>query len=251
LVGGRGRATRGRAARDEVRIRVRQPLGVLYAVTPRDVEVGDDLLEILRDELNVRRVEFMHRAEELVTFSARPNFRALGARHGKRTPRVAEAIRALTSPELAPFVRGEPLEVEVDGERVAVAPEELEVVQQAQGELAVQAEGGYTVALDPALTPELRAEGLARELVNRVQRLRKDAGLEVSDRIRLGVEAGEELRGALQAHRDFVMGETLAMELELAEHALVPTVYEAVREVDLDGVAASIGLARLAQGAAV
>ncbi|MBW3630076.1 MAG: isoleucine--tRNA ligase, partial [Gemmatimonadetes bacterium] len=111
----RSLSTLGRAARETVRIRVRQPLGVLYAVVPVGVDVDGELLAILRDELNVRRVEFMDRAEELVTFSAKPNFRALGARFGKQTPAIAEAIRALPSSELAAFRRGEELAVELDG----------------------------------------------------------------------------------------------------------------------------------------
>src|SRR5690606_9294002 len=100
-------STLGRAAREAVRIRVRQPLEVMYAVAPAEVGVDGELLGILRDELNVRRVEFMDRAEELVTFSAKPNFRALGTRFAKRTPAVAEAIRGLPSPALAAFRRGE------------------------------------------------------------------------------------------------------------------------------------------------
>jgi isoleucyl-tRNA synthetase len=238
-------ANLGRAARDRVRIRVRQPLGTLYAVVPGGVTVSEELLGILRDELNVRAVEFIEGAEELVSFSARPNFRALGARFGKATPRVAEAVRGLDSKALAAFRRGEPLEVEVDGERISLGDDELEVLQEARGEFVVEVEGGFTVALDPTITPELRVEGTARELVNRIQRLRKDSGLEVSDRIRVGVTASEEVRAAVESHRSFVMGETLAVELELTETAL-PLLYPHVHHVDLDGVEITIGLSPIA-----
>ncbi|HEX2091454.1 MAG TPA: isoleucine--tRNA ligase [Longimicrobiaceae bacterium] len=238
-------ATLGRAAREEVGVKVRQPLGTLYAVVPDGYRVTGDLLEIARDELNVKRVDFMDRAEELVTFSAKPNFKALGARLGKRTPAVAGAIRELSSERLAAFRRGEPLAVEVDGEPVALEAGDLEVVQTARGDLQVQAEGGFTVALDPTVTPELRAEGLARELVNRVQRLRKDAGLEVSDRIRLGVAGGGEVREALERFGNFIAGETLARELEVHADGLAPDGYTEVREVDLDGVPATIGVERV------
>ncbi|MDQ3555507.1 MAG: DUF5915 domain-containing protein, partial [Gemmatimonadota bacterium] len=226
-----------------VGIRVRQPLGAVYAVIPPEVEVAPALLEILRDELNVREVRFMERAEELVEFSARPNFRALGARFGKRTPAVAEAIRALPSAALAAFRRGEGLAVELDGERLPLEAGDFEIVQTTRGELAVQAEGPFTLAVDPTLTPELRAEGVARELVNRVQRLRKDAGLQLSDRIRLGVAGGAELRATIHAHRDFVARETLAVEVEVAEDGALPGAWPHLREVDLDGLAATIALA--------
>jgi isoleucyl-tRNA synthetase len=202
----------GRAAREEAGIRVRQPLAALHAVVPAGVALDEELLAALRDELNVKRVEFMGRAEELVSFTARPNFRALGQRFGKATPRVAEAVRDLPSAALAEFVRGQPLRVTLDGEEHLLEAGEVEVTQEARGEMAVQGAGGFTAALDPVITPELRAEGLARELVNRVQRLRRETGLEVSDRIRLRVLAPwEGIVEAARAHGDLIAGEVLAV----------------------------------------
>jgi isoleucyl-tRNA synthetase len=237
-------STLGRAARDSVGIRVRQPLGTLYAVVPDGYGVDDTLLEILRDELNVHAVEFMHRAEELVTLSARPNFKALGAVFGKRTPKVADAIRALDSAALAAFRAGEPLSAEVEGEAVTLSAEHFDVVQTARGSFATADEGGFTVALDPTITPELRLEGLARELVNRVQNLRKESGLEVQDRIRLGIFGDGEILDVSAAWGPFVAGETLAVELETGSVNDFEG-YESSREVDLDGVAGTIALARV------
>ncbi|HEU0014040.1 MAG TPA: isoleucine--tRNA ligase [Longimicrobium sp.] len=236
-------ATLGRAARESVGIRVRQPLAAVYAVTPAGIRMDEDLLAILRDELNVRAVEFMDRAEQLVTFSARPNFKALGAAFGKRTPKVAEAIRALPSDALAAFRRGEPLSVTVEGEEAVLAPEHLEVAQGARGEFVVQAEGAFTVALDPTLTPELRLEGLARELVNRVQNLRKESGLEVTDRIRLGVFGDGEILDVARGYGDYVAGEVLAVELEVGSVTDFEG-YETTREVDLEGVTGMVAIAR-------
>jgi isoleucyl-tRNA synthetase len=238
-------ATLGRAAREQVRIRVRQPLSTLYAVLPRGIRMDPALLEILRDELNVQSVEFIDAAEDLVTFSARPNFRALGARFGKETPRVANAVRALSSQTLAAFRAGAALEVELDGRRLALEEGDLEISQKAAGEFVVEAEGGYTVALDPTITPELRSEGLARELVSRIQRLRKESGFEVAERIRIAVGCRPELRDAFQAHRDFIMGETLAVEMELTD-VLRPGAYPAHRSLELDEAEIEIGIARVA-----
>ena len=237
-------STLGRAARDAVGIRVRQPLGTLYAVVPDGYGVDASLLEILRDELNVHTLEFMDRAEELVTLSAKPNFKALGAAFGKRTPRIADAIRALDSASLAAFRGGAPLSVEVDGEAVALTAEHFDVVQTARGSFATADEGGFTVALDPTITPELRLEGLARELVNRVQNLRKETGLEVQDRIRLGIFGDGEILDVSSAWGPFVAGETLAVELETGSLTDFEG-YESSREVDLDGVAGTIALARV------
>ncbi|HEY0016239.1 MAG TPA: isoleucine--tRNA ligase [Longimicrobium sp.] len=239
-------STLGRAARDAVSIRVRQPLGALYAVVPDGYGVDAALLEILRDELNVHAVEFMDRAEELVTLSAKPNFKALGAAFGKRTPKIADAIRALDSAALAAFRRGEPLSVDADGESVALAPEHLDVVQSAKGSFATMDEGGFTVALDPTITPELRLEGLARELVNRVQNLRKESGLQVQDRIRLGIFGDGEILDVSRAWGEFVAAETLAVELETGSVTDFEG-YEASREVDLDGVTGNVAIARVAR----
>jgi isoleucyl-tRNA synthetase len=241
-------ATLGRAARERVRIRVRQPLGTMYAVVPPGVSMGADLLEILRDELNVHGVEFMDRAEELVTFEARPNFRVLGARFGKRTPRVAEIIRTLSSAELAGFGAGEPLEIEIDGERVPLAPGELELVQTARGEAVVEAEGGFTMALDTVITPDLRREGLARELINRIQRLRKDSGLEVADRIALAIGGAAEVREAADAFADFIRTETLALSIDVVSSEIDPDSFSFRREVELDDVPGTIGIARVSHG---
>jgi isoleucyl-tRNA synthetase len=238
-------STLGRAAREEVGIRVRQPLGTVYAVLPEGIETGDDLLAILRDELNVKAVEFMHAAEELVTFTAKPNFKALGARFGKNTPRVAEAIRALASERIAAFRRGDEISADAEGQPFPLAEGDFEVIQNAQGDFVIESEGGFTLALDPALTPELRAEGIAREIVNRVQKLRKDSGLEVSDRIRLGVFGDDaDLLDAVRACGELVSAETLALELETGS-ATDFHGYEADREVDLDGITAVIALARV------
>lgn len=237
-------STLGRAAREEVGIRVRQPLGVLYAVVPVGTRMDRELLDILRDELNVRRVEFMDRAEELVSFEAKPNFPTLGAAYGRLTPQIAKLIRELASEEIGKIISGEGVHTTVGGEPVSILGEHISVVQHARGSLVARQEGGFTVALDPTLTPELRAEGLARELVNRVQRLRRDAGLEVADRIRLGVSGEPEVREAAAAHERFIAGETLAREFRISEDGLSEEEYTSVRDVELNGVRATIGLAR-------
>ncbi len=243
-------ATLGRAARETAGIRVRQPLGRMLAVVPTGVLPDERLLEILRDELNVKEIEFPGRAERIVHLSARPNFRALGSRFQKRTPRVAEAIRAIPAEVLAESEEGaRPLRVTVDGEEVEIGEGEYEIVREAQGDYLMESEGGYTVALDPTVTPALRAEGLAREVINRVQRLRKDSGFAVDDRIRLAVSGSGELLEKLAAHEELIAGETLATEIETVTDGIDESGYEVVREVALDEHAARIGVARVGAAA--
>jgi isoleucyl-tRNA synthetase len=233
----------GRAARDRIRIRVRQPLRSLDAVVPAGVQLPESLLEVLRGELNVKQVRFLQRAEELVTLRASPNFRVLGKRFGGATQQAAAAVRDLPSDRLAAFRSGEELAIELNGERHVLSADEIDIREEARGDIVVESDGGFTVALDPTVDDALRMEGVARELVNRIQRLRRDAGFAVSDRIRVGIFGAGNVRAAADAHRAYIAGETLAVELAVGAE---PTrVYAAgVHEVDLDGEVARIGIER-------
>ena len=119
--------------------------------------------------------------------------------------------------------------------------EEIELLEEAQGELVVESDAGYTVGLDPAMDESLRLEGIARELVNRIQRLRKESGFAVSDRIRLMLDGAPEVRTAADRFADYIRGETLATELTIGP---AEALWDAVQDVDLDGLAPHIALAR-------
>ncbi len=233
----------GRAGRDRVRIRTRQPLSTLFAVVPGRHALDNTLLEVLKEELNVREVRFPERADELVTLRASPSFRVLGKRFGGRTQHAAEHIRALSSAALAAFRAGAPLAIELEGERFTLSAEEVEVREEPRGELAIESDGGYTVAIDTTVTEELRLEGLARDLVNRIQRLRRDAKLHVSDRIRLGIFGPETVRAAVAVHGASIARETLATDL-VSDAAAPDGVFPFTSDVDLDGLVLTIGLAR-------
>ena len=237
----------GRAAREEVQIRVRQPLRRIQAVIPSALAMRDPVLDLVKDELNVKEVGFIGSAEGMVTLDARPNYRALGPRFGKATNDAADAIRALSPADLSAFRDGKEVSFTFDGRSEVLRAEDLEIVEEAAGEDIVKSEGGHTVALDPVLDDELREEGLARELVNRIQRLRKDADLEISDRIELGIYGGEEVVAAGTGWSDFIRGETLALDFDVGPPAGAGEregAWFAWREVDLDGVPAHIGLRR-------
>jgi isoleucyl-tRNA synthetase len=231
----------GRAAREDAKIRVRQPLRTLQAVLPGGRSLSDEVLEVVRDELNVKEVGFLSSTEGIVTLVARPNFRALGARFGKQTNDAANAIRALPQGALSRFLEGEEVPFEVAGASQTLGPEDLEVVQEASSGMLVKGEGAYAVALDPELDEELLSEGVARELVNRIQRLRKDAGLDISDRIELSIAGPDSITSAATLHRGFIGGETLALEVTVGDGAAD---FPHVREVDIDGTPATIGLRR-------
>ena len=226
----RALCTLARAAREEAGARVRQPLARMLAVAPStDPEASgggragpsasrplcDGVLRLLLDEINVKSVEFTGTSDGFTALVARPNFRVLGRRFGKLTPVAADAVRQLDQEALAAVREGRSVEVAAGGEAHRLGLEEIDVVEEARGDWVVRSEGKYVVALDPCVTDELRREGLARELVNRIQRLRRDAGLEITDRIRLGVAGGDDVRAAALEHEAAIARETLAVSVEV------------------------------------
>ena len=234
-------ASLGRAARESVQIRVRQPLRAVHVTLPPGVALRPEVTDILRAELNVKEVHPVRDAAEFVTLAAKPDFRALGPRFGKRTNDVARAVREAGADALADFRDSGVLCVELDGEPVELGPGEVDIQQHARVGYTVESDGTLTAALDPTLDEELHLEGLARELVSRIQRLRKESGLEVQDRIDLTVSARGRVARSLEAHRDFIMAETLALSLDTEDGR--PAAASGSAELDLDGENVRIGLA--------
>ncbi len=234
----------GRAAREEAGVKVRQPLTRMVCVAPAVAEAAlAPLVDLLGNELNVKRVEFARTGDALVTLEAKPNFRALGKKFGKATPLAAQAVQAFSSDELQAFAHGQALAVTVDGQSHELDGEDVTIVRRASGDLVVQEENGFFAALDPTVTAALRLEGLARELVSRVQRLRKDSGLAVSDRIVLYVGGDSELEAAVRAHGAWVGGEVLATRV-VWRAAGAADDQATMQAVDLDGVAARIAITK-------
>jgi len=236
-------ATLGRAAREQAGINVRQPLARMVCVAPNASAASlAPLLPVLASELNVKKVEVATSADALVTLEAKPNFRALGKKFGKRTPLAADAVSQFTSEHLRRFEQGEELVVTVDGDSHEITADDLTIVRRASGALVVQEEHGYFAAIDPAVTSELRQEGMARELISRVQRMRRDAGLAVSDRIRLGIDGDAAVLEAATIHREWIAGEVLATDVVLGGEP-EGNILARLR-VDLDGVRATLALTK-------
>jgi len=242
---GRKLVSLGRAAREAAGIRTRQPLRQLTAAVPvsRANGLSGELLDMVRDELNVRGIEFTSDPTALIRYRAEPDFAVLGPAFGRQAQAVGGALREVDSQTLAAWRRGGgPLRVGLEGESVDVPAEAFKLVEIAPEGLMVQSEGGLVVALDTRLDDELRLEGTARELVNRIQRLRRDAGLELDDRIRLGIFGAPEVADAAETHRDYIATEVLAEEVEIGSGRPDSGGYEHVREVRLDGQEAIIGV---------
>jgi isoleucyl-tRNA synthetase len=237
-------ATLARAAREVAGVNVRQPLSRLVCVVPNYRAGMFDVLEpLLQSEINVKALEFASSGDELLRLEAKPNFRSLGKRFGKRTPLAAAAVSALSNDALVAHEKGGPLVINLAGESHELSEEDFEIVRRAAGELTVQEEGGYVAAIDPTVTPELRREGIARELVNRIQRLRKEANFAVSDRIRLQMSGGVEIEQVAEGYKEYIAGEVLASEVIVGGQ--VAGNPDAVQTVEIMDDAVSIALTRV------
>jgi isoleucyl-tRNA synthetase len=169
------------------------------------------LADVVASELNVKELDFVHTEAELVSYRVRPNYRALGPRFGKEMPQAAAAIEALDAAALSAALElGEEVGIQVDGKDHTLSADDVNLVMEPLEGYQLEAEAGHAVALELDLDDELRREGLAREVVRAVQEARKQAGLEVSDRISLELSGDDELLEAAREHEAYIAGETLA-----------------------------------------
>ncbi len=209
-------ASLGHAARNKANRKVRQPLAeAAFSVgSAEEAGVVQKYADLLEDELNVKRVRALDTAAEVADFSLNPLPKQLGQKYGSHFPGIRKAILEMPAgPAARKLLEGQPLDVTANGETYEIQPDEVEVRANAHTGFAVASEGAYLAALDTELTPDLVLEGLAREFVRRVQDLRKSAGLDIADRIELYYNATDDLRRAVEAFRDYIMGETLAVKL--------------------------------------
>ena len=240
-------ASLARSAREERNLRVRQPLGRMQVAVPAAVQgpMLEQLLELLRLEVNVKEIEVVASDTDLVRLRPKPNFRTLGKRYGKRTPAVAAAASTLTPGQLRSLEGGTSATLELEGETVTYLPEDVAVEREVASDWLVQSSGPFVAALDPRLDEGLRREGLAREVVNRVQRIRKEAGYSYTDLIRLWIDGDSSVLDAVRAHAVFIQGETLARGLELVARAPTPDLEQ---QVDIDGHGVVLGVQRHQDG---
>ncbi|WP_281245094.1 isoleucine--tRNA ligase [Actinokineospora terrae] len=218
----------GRAARKASDIRIRQPLGRALIGLPEGVALPDDLVADVAEELNIRAFEPLGAAGEVVDVTVKPNFRALGKRFGKQTQQVANVVNAAEPGALVRDLREHGhATVEFEGRPVELTHEDVLISEIPRSGWVVHSDGDVTIALDTEITPELKRAGDAREVIRFVQDSRKQAGLEVVDRIDLRWSAGEDLRAAVLEH-----------SADIAEAVLATSVTEFAGEAIDEGYAA-------------
>jgi isoleucyl-tRNA synthetase len=231
----------GRAAREGAGLKLRQPLAGAMIGLPgaREAEALERLAGVVMEELNVKALKSVAASSDLVEVVIHPLPKQLGSKYGRRFPVIREALLRLDPLAVAHAVEaGEAVEVSVDGETVAVLPDELEVRKTPKPGLAVAEESGYLVAVTTALTAELRWEGWAREVSRNIQELRKKSGFEISDRIRTTVQGSPALAPLWERHSAAIANDTLSVRLEQG----APETAAFTTTVNLDGESVVIGV---------
>jgi isoleucyl-tRNA synthetase len=234
-------ASLGHAARSKANRKVRQPLAeaAFSVANVHEREAVRNYDDLLMDELNVKAVRLLDASTEALQHTVKPLPKQLGQKYGNKFPSLQKAILALNSEEVAQALLAEgKLRVEVEGVGYEILPEELEVKSLAKEGFAVAEEGSYVAALVTELTPELAAEGLAREFVRRLQDFRKESGLDVADRIKVYLEATPGLKEAILRHQEYITAETLTVALAFAA---IPSGAQVLNEA-FDGETVTIGL---------
>ncbi|MEC7251686.1 MAG: isoleucine--tRNA ligase [Pseudomonadota bacterium] len=224
----------GRQKREEVKIGLRTPLSRLTIVNS-DAALLEDMRSLegyVRDELNVQSVEYSADESAYIELYAKPNFPLLGKRLGKRMKAFAGVIANLDIGQISELQNNGDIQLTVAGESETFSSEEIQVQQQARAGTNTVSNRQIAVDLDCQLTPELIRGGYAREVVNRIQRARKDQGFDVSDRIAVTYAAQGELAQAIAEHRDYIMGETLCLDLQSADEEALS---EGAAVIEIDG----------------
>ncbi len=207
-------ASLGLAARNSAGLKVRQPLSRVLAYAGGRQNLRPELVEIVTDELNVKQFKFVEQANQLVNYQVLPDNKLLGPRFGANFPKVRQALQAADPNAVAASVAAsKPFALEFEEQVVELAPQEILIQTHPAEGLAVASDKQVTVAVDLKITPELRAEGLAREIVRRIQAMRKEAGFDISDRISTTYQAGGEFAQVFRDWAEYIQSETLSTEL--------------------------------------
>ena len=209
------------ALRRKVNIKVRQPLHTLLvsAVDEHQRAAVEAVQDIILNEVNVKELKFADAGSNILVKKVKPDFKKLGPRYGKVMKALAAAIQAMTQEEIATFERDGSFTFSIDGNACTVLTDDVEIISEDIPGWLVANEGRLTIALDITVTDELRREGLARELVNRLQNLRKSSGLEITDHIRVTLAPAEEMEGVLETYGDYIRRQVLADAITTTERS--------------------------------
>ena len=206
------------ALRRKVSIKVRQPLTkiLIPVLDPAMARHIDAVRNLILNEVNVKELELIEQTTGIITKRIKPNFKTLGPRYGKYMKQIAAMTAEFSQERIAQIEAAAQTVLDLGAEKITVTPADFEITSEDMPGWLVASEGKLTVALDITLTEELRAEGVARELINRIQNIRKDSGFEVTDKIRVEIEQKEFVAGAIAKYAGYIASQTLAVEVKAA-----------------------------------
>ena len=211
----------GRAVRNKVGIKVRTPLANMYVHHPNKGETDwmedAELNALVRDELNVKACKLIGSTDQFITKSVRPDYSSLGKRLGKNMKQASQLLENLDKSRIGELLTAGEIALEIDEKKEVIKREEVQILQQTEEGFEAETDGSLTVIMETVMTLELIKEGMARDLINRIQNFRKESGLEVSDRIELSYQAPEDVAEVLREFGDHVCSETLADHIEEGE----------------------------------
>ena len=206
------------ALRRKVSIKVRQPLMKILIPVLDPAMAGQiaAVKNLIMSEVNVKEVELIENTAGIITKRIKPNFKTLGPRYGKQMKQIAALVAGFSQEQIAQIEAAPETVLDIAGEKIAVTPADFEITSEDMPGWLVASEGKLTVALDITVTDELKAEGVARELINRIQNIRKDSGFEVTDKIRVEIEQKPFVAEAIAQFADYIASQTLAVEVRQA-----------------------------------
>ena len=207
------------ALRRKVNIKVRQPLqAIMVPVADAHQQAAIELVKnLILNEVNVKELTFVDNAAGILVKRIKPDFKKLGPRYGKVMKQLAAAIQGMTQENIQQFEATGSFAFDIDGQQAVVELADVEVISEDIPGWLVANEGRLTVALDITVTEELRLEGLARELVNRIQNIRKSSGFDITDKITIVVLSSEDMDPAIRAYSSYIAGQVLAESIEIAD----------------------------------
>ena len=231
------------ALRRKVNIKVRQPLGkiMIPVLDPAIREKIEAVRGLILGEVNVKEMEFIEDTTGVITKRIKPNFKTLGPRYGKQMKQIAALVAGFSQADIAALERDDRWTADVDGVRVEATAADFEITSEDMPGWLVAAEGKLTVAMDITVNEPLRREGVARELVNRIQNIRKESGFEVTDKVRVQIERRPELNDAVSDFSDYIASQILAVGIELVDNLSGP----GASEVEMDGYTARLRVERV------
>ena len=210
------------ALRRKVSIRVRQPLSkIIIPVLSEKIKAQfEEVKELVLSEVNVKEAEFLFDTTGIITKKIKPNFRSLGKKYGPLMKEIAGAFAKMDQRTISAIEAAGEYKMQLSGGEVELLPEDYEITSEDMPGWLVATEGRLTIALDIEVTDELRKEGTARELINRIQNIRKESGLDVTDKVAIGIfaegDAYEEIKSSLEVYSDYIASQTLALSLKLS-----------------------------------